>query len=71
MRFSSESLLSQTEPYVRLPPKATAVVRRNELACCANRILTRRSKPGARLQRLFDHLVWRGQARSPGSRGRA
>src|SRR5437667_9342155 len=36
MRFSSKSLLSQTEPYVRLPPKATAVVRRNELACCAD-----------------------------------
>src|SRR5947208_4698307 len=36
MRVSSKSLLSQTEPYVRLPPKATAVVRRNELACCAD-----------------------------------
>src|SRR5262245_55276820 len=38
---------------------------------CAVTGLTHCSKPGARLQRLFDHLVGRGQARSLGSRGRA
>ena len=57
--------------YVRFAPKATEVLRCRELTRCAVTGLTHCSKPGARLQRLFDHLVGRGQARSPGSRGRA
>src|SRR5262249_23285057 len=56
---------------VGFTPKAAEVLRCRELTRCAVTGLTHCSKPGARLQRLFDHLVGRGQARSPGSRGRA
>src|SRR5215471_6445912 len=51
--------------------KRPEVLRCRELTRCAVTGLTHCSKPGARLQRLFDHLVGRGQARSLGSRGRA
>src|ERR1700731_932287 len=44
-RMPFESL-SQPTPYIRLPPKATAVVRRNELACRA-----RNGLPEAKLSR--------------------
>jgi hypothetical protein len=46
-----------------MPPIATELIRLGELTQCATFGFMQRSKPRARLQQLFDHLVGTGDER--------